>query len=61
MGVQGFYPLFIAFIITLVLILGSFAVPSIIILGLPALLWYWIIGMLIYGGFVYWGAKLYDT
>ena len=73
MGVQGFYPLFIAFIIPLVLILGSFAVPSIIILGLPALLWYWIIGMLIYlcmmgtafmgyvlpwGQMSYWGATV---
>ena len=60
MGVKGFTPLFIAFLITLGLILGSFVIPADIYLGLPALLWFWIIGMVIYGVFVYMGAKRYD-
>jgi amino acid transporter len=61
MGVKGFYQLLTAFILTLTLILGSFAIPAEIYLGLPALLWFWIIGMLVYGAFVYWGAKKYDA
>jgi|GEM_PF-4637174 len=60
MGFNGFIPLLIAFAITVFLLLGSFAIPEVIILGLPALLWFWIIGMLVYGAFVYMGAKRYD-
>lgn len=60
MGIKGFIPLFIAFLLTLGLILGSFIIPAKIVLGLPALLWFWIIGMVIYGAFVYMGAKQYD-
>lgn len=60
MGAKGFIPLFIAFLLTLGLILGSFVIPAEIYFGLPTLLWFWIIGMIIYGAFVYWGAKQYD-